>query len=1040
MPAHAKTMKELQAEAGPDFTVVPGNPHRLICNPCGTQAFEARSLKQHISSAKHQRNTRPSDEDNRMSTGSSASSSSAALWVDDSCMLPDDPEAVAERDFFARMEVDDDTAQLLEEFDEAELMAGHDEAALALTQERSYLALTHGGDAWPFPSRETFIALAHKSSPTHALCQKAMQSVRDAVGQTMYCHKTADAKIFWAGRIQDKLKDDFLNPIVRPQMMLMPRRGEVVEQHYDGTQLAFPSRSSASPPSFRRQKDKQSLFVDEVVRLPDDRLVRIHAFFMAELEDGRSAVRAEGRQITEEGRIRRFQVHDNKIEFDPEAVDLADAEELRRVRAYDNFGQPLVTTNSLRSKAAGRLIYRCPVIIFADETSGSPSKRWNEHTVIYMSNAALSRKNMDMRGNVKLLAVSPEVGVSAMLDVFVAELIKLYSEPLPVWDMYTDEEILVQPMLAFCVADNPMAAALTGSIGMRGLYACRECKAGGTKVELKTPRGFEQLLKIGERKTSASVSTESHEQLTTATEGVLSKLKERQKKSGVKDEVTHKFCEELLSLYKDSPAEQRDQALASRKAAILEGKWQCPLFDLAVIGFDACSGVPVDILHTFQLGLVKYVWNHTVSSSTNQQRIQIAARISDAPLSGIMNATSLPGSFFVNRPGTLNGKDLKHILQVAALAFYPLLDTGDMDLSLWCCWSALGILGRLLYVESIPTQDMAQYKEDLRSALLTFYGTAAAVMPQQMIAKPKYHIMLHAIEHIDKYGPAKSFSSERYESFNAVIRRASIFSNRSAASKDILQHLLDQELVRHLTMGGGWMKDGQFMRPSPQLRSMLPKGICEDLGVSPPPPPDTSCSKYIVSEHGDRIKIGEFAVVRVEVEREGEEGVNEVPSVVRLNSISTEEDGRIAYGFTAMEMEENVTGLEPVVLKESHELVGYSVAGIELLINVAHHCRHHGCLVEQDARAVRMERQTTEHRIAGVVHRTDGPQQYLLNHSCFRSGLLLKDVYPALNEPPSEEEIADQAMGEAGEEWLEQAMMGTRDGALEQDNEADDGM
>ncbi|CAD6954655.1 unnamed protein product, partial [Tilletia caries] len=130
-----------------------------------------------------------------------------------------------------------------------------------------------------------------------------------------------------------------------------------------------------------------------------------------------------------------------------------------------------------------------------------------------------------------------------------------------------------------------------------------------------------------------------------------------------------------------------------------------------------------------------------------------------------------------------------------------------MSLELWMAWSALGVLGRLLFVEEISWEEMGQYKEDVKAALMIFYAAAAAVFPSKLTGKPKFHILLHIVDNIEAYGPAKGFTSERYESFNSAVRDASIKSNRSAPSKDILQRMMDQEAIQHLAAGGSWVKD-----------------------------------------------------------------------------------------------------------------------------------------------------------------------------------------------------------------------------------------
>lgn len=68
--------------------------------------------------------------------------------------------------------------------------------------------------------------------------------------------------------------------------------------------------------------------------------------------------------------------------------------------------------------------------------------------------------------------------------------------------------------------------------------------------------------------------------------------------------------------------------------------------------------------------------------------------------------------------------------------------------------------------------------------------------------KPKFHIFLHLVEHIRRFGPAILFATEAFESFNAVIRAKSIHSNRHAPSWDIAHTFAQGNCICHLMSGG----------------------------------------------------------------------------------------------------------------------------------------------------------------------------------------------------------------------------------------------
>ncbi|CAD6984338.1 unnamed protein product, partial [Tilletia controversa] len=364
---------------------------------------------------------------------------------------------------------------------------------------------------------------------------------------------------------------DFANPLIRPKMNLLPSRDDEFGELKDGTEFAFQRDTRRTPPMVQRD-DGFIIWTDEVVSMSNGRLVRPFNFF----HGPNAVILSEGWEVTKRGIT--LVTSTTPISFDINDVNSEASELLRKKSVVDNNGNESSSSNRYREMAVGRLVIQVPVILFVDETSGTTTKRWNEHIVLYMSNGALPRKDMDRSANVKLLSTSADVGAEAVLSVAVQEFIRLQECPFTTFDVVLDKEVLVRPILALIVADNPMAAILCGSIGMRGLFACRECRAGGTKKEMKKASGFKKLLKIGTKKTAKIVIASLKKQLSTSIKtGVLARLTEQQRSSGIKDALANQYCLEHISLFKATPRADQDTVLSGRMTRIQAGKWHTSL-------------------------------------------------------------------------------------------------------------------------------------------------------------------------------------------------------------------------------------------------------------------------------------------------------------------------------------------------------------------------------------------------------------------------------------------------------------------------------
>jgi hypothetical protein len=74
---------------------------------------------------------------------------------------------------------------------------------------------------------------------------------------------------------------------------------------------------------------------------------------------------------------------------------------------------------------------------------------------------------------------------------------------------------------------------------------------------------------------------------------------------------------------------------------------------------------------------------------------------------------------------------------------------------------------------------MEQFQINLKNSINIFlYHVVQST--SQWINKPKFHILLHLPESILHYGTSNPFATEKFESYNGVLRHASVHSNRQS--------------------------------------------------------------------------------------------------------------------------------------------------------------------------------------------------------------------------------------------------------------------
>jgi hypothetical protein len=107
-----------------------------------------------------------------------------------------------------------------------------------------------------------------------------------------------------------------------------------------------------------------------------------------------------------------------------------------------------------------------------------------------------------------------------------------------------------------------------------------------------------------------------------------------------------------------------------------------------------------------------------------------------------------------------------------------------------------------------------------------------------MITKTKFHFLVHSPADADRFGPLLYNATERFESFNSIVRTALIHSNRQAPSRDAARTFAGFDRIKHIFGGGYWYDSGtcQWIRAGTGVRNFfLKKPAFGDLLNAPGP-------------------------------------------------------------------------------------------------------------------------------------------------------------------------------------------------------------
>ncbi|KAA1077301.1 hypothetical protein PGT21_002490 [Puccinia graminis f. sp. tritici] len=457
-------------------------------------------------------------------------------------------------------------------------------------------------------------------------------------------------------------------------------------------------------------------------------------------------------------------------------------------------------------KAAGRVIRHIPICLYADDTSGNSSKKWNKHISYYFTLAGLPPNLTNQHYNCHFLTTSNSAGPMELAEGIVDDLMKLVEEGCVAYDCGLSEEVLVTSGLLCFLADTPMHAEITSTV-MPGnsRNPCRTCDLSVGSVAMKKTMAYLQFfLQISADGCWIRNGFRSWLGIIANCYLLWDMSKEARTKTrvaqlggdlGIKDSVNNEILLFKYSIQaKGAGATAANHAFTKRIADTDRSNPE-RLFNpfFRVPDFDGCRDTPVEVLHVFLLGVVKYMVRDVMGRAKPAQ-LGVIEGWYRAFVTTSLNIPSLSPYYMARHSTNFVGKEFKIVLQSAPFVLFTFMTAEERR-----AWSALCELAPLVFQTRID--DMDSYVSDLRYHIQKFlYHTIK--ITAQWVNKPKFHMLLHLPDSIERFGPASLFATEKFESYNGVLRNASIHSNRQSPGKDIAITFANYKVLRHLICGG----------------------------------------------------------------------------------------------------------------------------------------------------------------------------------------------------------------------------------------------
>ncbi|KAE8229337.1 hypothetical protein CF326_g5694 [Tilletia indica] len=882
-----------------------------------------------------------------------------------------------------------------------------EEAIDAFLQAFEGIAQSNDTDWRPFPDKETFLvavaalnprsplsvpeikmmlafarAVGGKNVPSFDKYTKSLRGLR-SLSSGLEERNGSAGNLFFTTPLRDIISRQFANPEIRNKLHFFARRSEIFREFRDGNE--WERELLQKPQQTITLRNGQIAYIGEPIAVVGhDRAILPYLW----VEGMGGVMSAVANELIVDSDERQLTLSDS-IEIEVDKLTLSSPFAKRIVDYHLAIN---VDPRPLRRRYPGKQVFSLPLIVAIDDWGGGRSRKWDPHHSLLVMLAGLDREELDKEKNIHLFTASNHATPSELMEAFVDDLRK---GPFEVWDCFSQSIAIVDPYLLAVCADNPMAAELSASAGMKANYPCRVCDWGGTTKDKNTEAGVRLMLKGGNDRRPEDTIHELATQMRLASQDCSeSQLRSRWSSTGVKDPTTSECCSILFQLHHElsgkakksphnrasalSPAELGAR-MKEERANLKQAQWKSSLLAPELpLAFDVHNQTPPEGLHTLTLGPLKYLAKITGDILNDDSRDHLLVTLEACATEGIGCGKTFRASYYLQHLNSLVGRELRALCQVMAPAMAPLVEGEMISAELQTAWLRAAELSKLVWVDELPRSELPKYQERLDRSIRALMAAVAEFAPTSLISRPKYHLLMHLADAIGSFGVAANFATERTERFVAVQRAAVAHSNRMANSRDVALRLLDQQLLRHL-MTGGYRLNYQTKEIDQPCDSIVDvTGLRKNQIFRQKWGIETSTSQQVRSITMSNGRIAAIRSIGGEDCRMGNfvlydddpEGKNEASREAKL-MLQIVHPINKHYGMRSIRS----NGTKVIV----------PATDIVQLINAPHDCVHAQCTIVHDGAQVMQERRATGISKPSVRHLQQGRhQRYLLNHTMLR--------------------------------------------------------
>ncbi|KAH9810786.1 hypothetical protein DFH28DRAFT_1064014 [Melampsora americana] len=464
--------------------------------------------------------------------------------------------------------------------------------------------------------------------------------------------------------------------------------------------------------------------------------------------------------------------------------------------------------NKWRAKADRKFIRHIPTSLYLDNTSGNVSKKWNKHMRIYFTLAGLPPSVANQEFNIHFLATSNCASALELFDQVVDDLNEHDKKGFIAYNHSIGKDIWMMPVVLFHLGDSPMHAEITNTLNPANtLTPCRMCDLRAPKKAEKESdvfvRAFLGLDAYGRK---CLLPGRDWNLTRERTREIWSISQKRNTKTWVEALARQYGTRDTLNEFFQTKVQAADESIPPAEVEEicmqLETNFGNRVFNpmLGLEGFDGHADTPVEILHVVLLGIAKYLFRDSmkelgsvkIGSKTYNN---LSARWRSVNTKG-WNIPPIQPNVFVTFYQSLVGREFRTVLQLVPFVLFEHLSQEKRDM-----WTSLCILSS--YIFQTKMSNMKTYLDKLDIMISQFLDHLIS-LNARWVNKPKFHMLVHLQESIQRFGPASLFATEKFESFNGVMQHTSVHSNHHSPGQDIANSFNTQLMMRIFISGASF--------------------------------------------------------------------------------------------------------------------------------------------------------------------------------------------------------------------------------------------